>query len=256
MNIDVKDLAFAYNDTALFDGLDLQLAPGNILWVAGINGGGKSTLFKLLTGFLKPQRGEIQLDGKDLRTLSGDFRARHIGAAAQTPIPALDFTVYEMAALGCSVLSSRLGSMPPLVEKTLFEALEYFELNIKSSAPVNQLSGGERQRVMLAGLYALQPDIMLLDEATSALDPRHRKLAMEFLRRYSQKHTVAMVTHDFDLLAGAYDSDRILFLAGNGRSFYGSPDELLTDKIISEVYQTPAVVTRSASTGRRKIEFI
>lgn len=254
MKIDVKNLVFGYSDTPLLNGLDLQLAPGGILWIAGVNGGGKSTLLKLLSGYLRCQSGNIMLDGKDLRTLSGDFRARHIGVAAQTPVPALDFTVYEMTALACSAILPRLGAVPPMVEKTIFEALEYFELSGKSSTPVNLLSGGERQRVTLAGLYALQPEIMLLDEATSALDPRHRKLAMGFLRQYSQEHTVAMVTHDFDLLAGAQASDRILFLAEGGRAYYGTPDELLTDKIISEVYQTPAAVSSSAA--RRKIEFI
>ncbi len=252
MILRAENLSFGYGAKPLFRAVSAELKPGAPQWFAGPNGAGKSTFLKLLSGYLPAAAGRICLDGRDLRSYSGDRRARHLGVIPQSPVPALDFTVREMVTIICSSRLPRWGAVPAAARRRLDEALERFELGALAAQPVNRLSGGERARTALAGAYALAPDILLMDEPTAALDPYFRNLTADWLEEYAQTHAVLVVTHDFELLGRARGTLWLLDSAARLRC--GAAAELLTPEVLGEVYRTPARVYLDES-GVRRIYF-
>ena len=244
MKIEIRDLHFSYGEKALLNGIDLTLEPGRFTMLLGPNGGGKSTLLRLLTGELAPVSGSIELDGRPIREYSGRERARRLGVVLQSAPPALDFTVREYVLTGRNARMSPL--LPPGEEdwQSVQEAMSLFEVDHLAGRYCNQLSGGERQRVMLAAARAVDPDIFLLDEATSATDPAHTFAVLKIFRGFAREKTVFMITHD--LIPAANFADRILLLK-DGRIFAdGTPDEVLTETNLLAVYGLHASVSRTA----------
>ena len=251
MKIALENIAFAYTGDSFLQGITAELAPGKVHFLAGPNGSGKSTLLKISAGYLTPDNGKIKLDDRDLTTYSGMERARHLGVMWQSSGVALDFTVREMVEITASARFRRLQKLSLADEEIIENALTSVGLQDFSSRRVNTLSGGERQRVMLAGMLALTPEVMLLDEPTSALDPAHRNLAFALLEEYAQAHTVLVVTHDPELLARAAGT---VWLLDMQKNFYaGSAGNMLTESVLSKVYNAPAQVVVEKS--RRRIYF-
>lgn len=252
MILSLENLTFAYGKRVLFANLNATLAPGRIHYLAGPNGAGKSTLLKLLCGYLTAQSGQVKLDGSALQKLKSSFRARHLGVVWQNSAPALDFSVREAVEIAASARFPRWGVMSSSDHQMIDNALAMFGLQHLSDQLLHTLSGGERQKTALAGIFALEPDIMLLDEPTSALDPAARNLVIEKLENYAQNHTVLVITHDLELLGRATGAVWMLDKAGN--FFSGQANETVTEKILSQVYDTTAVL-ETASNGRKRIFF-
>lgn len=229
-----------------------ELAPGYLHFLAGVNGSGKSSLLKTLCGYYRPDSGEVRLDEKPLSQISGTQRARRLGVISQNSMIALDFTAREMVMLSASARFPRLGNWSREQLQCIDRALEQFNLTHLANQPVKTLSGGEFQRVQIAGMAALQPEIMLLDEPVSAMDPVGRNQIMVFLEEYARTHTVLMITHDFELLGRAGGD---LWCLDKEHNFYsGKASELLNEKFLSMLYNSPATVEVSAN-GRRRIYF-
>ena len=251
MKIALENIAFAYDKGAFLQDITSELAPGKVHFLAGPNGSGKSTLLKILAGYLAPDAGRVKLDDRDLTAYSGLERARHLGVMWQSSNPALDFSVREMVEITASARFPRLQKLSGTDEKIIGNALAAFGLSALAHRRVNTLSGGERQRVMLAGMLALEPDVLLLDEPTSALDPAHRNQAFALLEEYALNHTVLIVTHDLELLARAAGMVWLLDMQKNFSA--GIAEEILTENTLSKVYNAPAQVVETDS--RRRIYF-
>lgn len=251
MNIALENIAFAYTGDTFLQGITAELAPGKVHFLAGPNGSGKSTLLKISAGYLTPDNGKIKLDERDLTAYSGMERARHLGVMWQSSNPALDFTVREMVEITASARFPRLQKLSSTDEEIIENALAAFGLSSLAHRRVNTLSGGERQRVMLAGMLALEPQVLLLDEPTSALDPAHRNSAFALLEEYARTHTVLVITHDLELLARAAGT---VWLLDMQKNFYaGSAENMLTESVLSKVYNSSAQVVTVNS--RRRIYF-
>lgn len=234
MRCEARNLYFSYGARPVLSGVDLTLEPGGLTLLLGPNGSGKSTLLRLLTGELTPARGEILLDGREVRRYSGRERARRLGVVLQSAPPALDFTVREY------VLMGRNARMPVFSAPSAHDmavagnAMELFHVSSLAERPCNALSGGERQRAMLAAAYAAEPEIFLLDEPTSATDPAQTFAVLEILRARARTRTMLMITHD--LMLGANCADRILLLK-DGKIFAdGPPEDVLTRENLLAVY--------------------
>ena len=245
MSIEIHDLVFSYGKRPLLDRIDLTLEPGKFTMLLGANGGGKSTLLRLMTGELTPDSGRVELDGRPIGEYSGRERARRLGVVLQSAPPALDITVREYVLTGRSPRMSPL--MPPQEpdREAVQDAMRLFEVDHLADRCCNQLSGGERQRVMLAAAWSVEPDIFLLDEATSATDPAHTFAVLKILRECARTKTVFMITHD--LIPAANFADRILLLK-DGRIYAdGSPETVLTPENLLDVYDLHVSVSRAAN---------
>ena len=245
MKIETQNLFFSYGEKKLLEGISLKLEPGRFTVMLGPNGGGKSTLLKLLTGELRPDSGKVLLDGRPVGEYPGRERAKRLGVVLQSVPPALDFTVWEYVLTGRSARMSPFAPASRADKEAVLNALKLFQADHLADRPCNRLSGGERQRVMLAAAWAVEPEIFLLDEATSATDPAHTFAIMKLLRETARTRAVFLITHDL-ILAGNF-ADRILLLK-DGRIYAdGSPETVMTQENLLAVYDLHVSVSRAAN---------
>ena len=202
--VSIRNLVHRYDGVAALKGIDLDVAPGEIVAVVGENGSGKTTLIKHLNGLLRPTEGSVSVDGLDAATVPIADLARRVGLVFQNPDTMLFAeTVEDEVAFGVRNIDPHCNNEP--VEAALREV---GLLHRRTDYP-RSLSRGERQRLAIACVIAMQPKVIVLDEPTTGLDAREAARIMEILERLRQEgRAIIMVTHDLRL--GERYADRII----------------------------------------------
>ena len=234
MRLAGEKLWFSYNGSAVLRDVSLTVETGILTMLVGPNGSGKSTLLQLLSGFLRPERGSVSLDGVDPRKYPWRERAKRLAYMTQEFQPGLDFTVRETVMLGRNPHLGVFGVPGAADRRAVESAIRDMELEDVAERPVNRLSGGERQRAMMAAVLAQETECLLLDEPTSALDVRHALHLAEYLRTLRSKCGILMVTHDLALALRC--ADRVLLLCSGACVGCGAPDEVLTPELLERAY--------------------
>ncbi|HZG72632.1 MAG TPA: energy-coupling factor ABC transporter ATP-binding protein [Chondromyces sp.] len=222
--IQIHDVHFRYRDQPSYalEGVSFEVSQGEWLAIVGHNGSGKSTLAKMLNGLHYPEKGKVTVAGYTLEEKNvWDIRKR-LGMVFQNPDNQfVGTTVQDDVAFG---LENNGVSQPVMVNRVRDSLKQVGMIDFLNQEP-HHLSGGQKQRVAIAGILALQPDIILLDEATSMLDPRGREDVLSTIRALKDelRLTVISITHDLDEAARA---DRIIVL-NRGKVFtQGTPNEI------------------------------
>jgi energy-coupling factor transport system ATP-binding protein len=198
------------------------LRPGEYVGVVGPNGGGKSTLVRLLNGLLRPESGNVRVSGHDPAAEPFEVR-KHLGVLFQNPENGLVAPfVEDDVAFGLE----NLGVPREEMRERVAQAIRAVGLEGYERREPHTLSGGEKQRVALAGLLAVEPEILVLDEPTSMLDAAGRREVLEHLDVLRSEKTVLHVTHHLEELMNA---DRVLVLNGGKLVANESPERLLAD---------------------------
>lgn len=226
MILEAQQVDFTYSDgTAALQGINLAIPRGQFTILLGPNGSGKTTMFRAITGLVKPGRGEIRVDGRLLKDYAQEELYRRIGFVFQDPNDQLFApTVGEDVAFG----PVNLGLSREEVGRRVRESLEMVGIPELSKKPVHYLSHGQKKRAAIAGVLAMQPEIIILDEPTAGLDPAGVREVMGLLVRLNKEKgiTVLMATHDVDLVPLYADRIFVLYegriiLAGNPREVFG-----------------------------------
>ena len=199
---------------------------GEFIGIIGHTGSGKSTLMQQLNGLLKPTSGKILLDGKDIwsdKKLTRQARFR-VGLVFQYPEYQLfEETVYKDIAFG----PRNMGLSAEEIDRRVRSAAAIVGLTQEQlQVSPFDLSGGQKRRVAIAGVIAMEPEILILDEPTAGLDPMGREEILKNIEDYRKKHnaTVMMVSHSMDDVARL--TDRLLVLNGSHLAMDGTPDEV------------------------------
>ncbi len=247
--LEARSVTFGYNGTSkmLLREISVSVAPGDFTMLLGPNGCGKSTVLKLLAGFLSARSGDVRLDGVELKQIPPRERARRIGVVPQEMPPVLDFTVEEMVMMGRNPRLPRLAPPGPEDLAIVGKMLKLLELSALARRPCNRLSGGERQRVLIGAALALEPDYLLMDEPTSALDPAHALRLPAILRSLRHSPGCLITTHNLQLAARF--ADRILLLGEHGIHDAGTPRDVLVPENIRAVYHCDAEILTDRSGG-------
>jgi energy-coupling factor transporter ATPase len=217
-------VSFSYpgSERPALSGISLELRRGEYVGVVGPNGGGKSTLVRLLNGLLKPDSGRIWVSGHDPATEPFEVR-RHLGVLFQNPENGLVAPfVEDDVAFGLE----NLGVPREEMRERVAWAIRAVGLEGYERREPHTLSGGEKQRVALAGLLAVEPEILVLDEPTSMLDAAGRGEILERLEALRAQKTILHVTHHLEELINA---DRILVFNGGELVANESPERLFSD---------------------------
>ena len=199
---------------------------GEFIGIIGHTGSGKSTLMQQLNGLLKPTSGKVLLDGQDIwsdKKLTRQARFR-VGLVFQYPEYQLfEETVYKDIAFG----PKNMGLKPDEIDRRVREAASIVGLtDAQLEVSPFDLSGGQKRRVAIAGVIAMEPEILILDEPTAGLDPQGREEILQNIEDYRKSHnaTVMMVSHSMDDVARL--TDRLLVLNGSHLVMDGTPDEV------------------------------
>ncbi len=226
--------------------VSLRLAPGRVLGVLGANGAGKSTLLRLIYRFLRPESGQILLDGQDIHALSARRVAQRVAAVLQEQPTDFALSVAEIVALGRAPHRRALSGPSAHDLHVVDHALERMSLLGFANRHFGTLSGGERQRVMVARALAQEPGLIVLDEPTNHLDIRHQLEVLRLVRGLGV--TVVASLHDLNLVHGF--ADDLLVLAGGRPLAFGPVAEVLTPALITEAFGVVATPR-----GARQFDF-
>ncbi|RKY81923.1 ABC transporter ATP-binding protein, partial [candidate division KSB1 bacterium] len=244
--LQVEKLTCSYNSAFSLQDISFKINPGELLGVIGPNGAGKTTLLKVITKVLKPQKGKIIFDGKDINKIGFKEFARQVAFVPQTSSAGVNMTVEELVLLGriphrrqFQFLETKCDLQ---VAKQAMVLAGVFELKDRL---LSELSGGERQLVTIARALAQEPQLLLLDEPTAHLDIGHQVKILDLVRKLNHENglTIIIVLHDLNLASLYCD---ILLLLNKGKIHsMGTPEHILSYSVIEEVYKTPVVVEQN-----------
>ena len=231
--LQVQDLTYIYSAGTPFehkalDKLNFSVERGEFIGIIGHTGSGKSTLMQHLNGLLKPTSGKVLLDGQDIwadKKMTRQARFR-VGLVFQYPEYQLfEETVYKDIAFG----PKNMGLSASEVDRRVREAAGFVGLR-EDQLQVSpfDLSGGQKRRVAIAGVIAMEPEVLILDEPTAGLDPEGREEILANIQAYRQAKnaTIMMVSHSMNDVARL--TDRLLVLNGSHLAMEGTPGEVFT----------------------------
>lgn len=226
--IDISGVNLTYGGTSILEDVELQVEHGDFLAVLGPNGGGKSTLLKLLLGLIKPDSGTIRVLGQAPGEAGGriGYLPQHTHVSTSFPITVRDAVHMGTVASGLrgvAGLARKSGEM----DKAL-EALERVNMQDHAKRRLAGLSGGQKQRVFIARALVSDPELLLLDEPTASVDPASRNSLFTLLSELNKEMTVVMVSHDISSLVSGVKS---VACVNRNLHFHEAPE------ITGEMYQ-------------------
>ncbi len=237
--LEAFDLQHSFHETRVVDQVSVTLRPGHLAVVLGPNGSGKTTLLRILSGVLRPAKGNVALAGQPIEKLSRREVARKLAVVPQDTQVPFPFLAREIVAMGRAPSLGPLGRESASDERIVDDALASLGVTELADRSFPTLSGGEKQRVVLARALAQRTDLMLLDEPTAHMDLGHRVHTFEWLTAWIAAapdiRAALVVTHDLTL-AARY-ADEVLLMHAGRLVAQGSAAEVLTRERIAEVYR-------------------
>jgi len=218
--IEVNNLSFAYGNSKILDKVNLEIEEHDFVAIIGPNGGGKSTLMKLIVGLLKPAEGYVKLFGEKVPS-----RKVPVGYVPQNTSRNLEFpiTVGECVALGKIGLKAKSREVADALAKVRLEGF--------LDRRMGELSGGERQRVLIARALVCNPRILFLDEPSNNIDAAGQENLYNLLEEFSKTMTIVIVTHDLMAL-----SHKVRSVVCVNRSVHYHEGSGLTQQMITDTY--------------------
>ena len=258
--VQFRDVAFAYarpargrERTFAFPGLSFTVERGEVFGVIGPNSAGKTSLLRLLTRVLRPQRGEIRLDGRPVGDLAPWALAREVAVVPQEAPRPFPFTVEQLVLMGRYPHAPGRFFEDPADITAARAAMAATETLALAPLPLEQLSGGERQRALLARALAQEPRLLVLDEPTAHLDLRYQAETAALLRGLNRERdmTILLVSHDLNLAAEL--CDRLLLLSAGEVARVGAAVDVLEQGLLESVFGCHVTVDKSPS-GRPVVQ--
>lgn len=239
--IELNNVSFSYDHTPVIENLSFTVRKGEYLGIIGPNGGGKTTLIKVILGLLHPSEGSVMLFGKDRHDFKEKYRIGYVPQRVTQSDKNFPATVLEVVRTG---RTPRLGFFERFTKKDE-EAVEH-AMKISGIAKyrdtlVGDLSGGERQRVFIARALASEPDVLILDEPTVGVDIGAQKTFYDFLATLNREQhlTILFISHDVDVVS---QETKTVLCLNHTLVCHGLPKDLLSEHILERLYGTHSKV--------------
>jgi len=225
--ISLQNVSFSYQDVPILEDVTLSVSRNELVSIVGPNGGGKTTLLKIILGLLAPASGRVRLFGEPPARTS-----RRVGYMPQHPQydPQFPVTVKDVVLMG-RVERHAAGPYTRGDAEAVVRALADVDLDGFADRPFNTLSGGQRQRVLIARALASEPDLLILDEPTSNIDLAVETKLIGILQTLNRHMTIVMVSHDLGFV-----SHIVTTVVCVNRRVVVHPTSEITGEIIAEIY--------------------
>ena len=227
--VSLRDVEVYFDNTLVLENVSLSIKQNNFLAIIGPNGGGKTTLLKVILGLIKPNKGEVKVFGRNPRE-----GRKLIGYLPQYTFfdPNFPMSVFDVVLMGRYRGIFRNYSKED--KNAALNALKTVDMLEFKDRQIGKLSGGQLQRVFVARAIARQPKLLLLDEPMTSIDPEMQKSFYELLLKLKKKMAIVLVTHDISVVSAYVEKIACL----NRRLFYHGLKEARL-KNLEEVYQCP-----------------
>ena len=236
----ISNLSFKYQKKfpLVLDNVYLNLGDGEIGILLGKNGGGKSTLFKIIVGLLKPTQGEIYFNDINLNKIKIKERAKLISYVPQN-IQFGDLTVYE------TILSGRVthySIFPSIKDVEIVQNL-IKEMGLEGflNKNINELSGGEKQKIAIARALVQEPKILIFDEPTGNLDIGNEQLILQEAKKICRNKNISILISIHDISIASYYGDKFFLLKDN-KIKYSGDKEIINEETISDIFDVKATI--------------
>ncbi|WIV11793.1 ABC transporter ATP-binding protein [Proteiniborus sp. MB09-C3] len=237
MSIEVLDLSFSYGDRPILNNINFAAKDSQLLSILGPNGVGKSTLFRCMLGLLKGYKGQILLNGIDIKKISVKEMAKLIAYIPQSHYPAFNFSVFDMVLMGTTVQVSSISSPGKKQVKLVESALDRLGIYHLRNRGYTQISGGERQLVLLARALVQEAKILILDEPAANLDFGNQvRVLTQMKSLVKEGYIVIQSTHNPDQTF--LFSDTVIAMKNGKILAWGLPHDVYTNDLIYNLYGT------------------
>jgi len=234
MKLEIRGVGFSYDSRPVLEDVTMSVDKGNVVSLVGPNGSGKTTLLKCINKILKPNKGVVLVEERDVREMKLKELAKLIGYVPQTSTNSFPSTVFDTVLLGRRPYVN--WSVSSKDREIVARTLTLMGIEDLALRHLNELSGGERQKVIIARALAQEPQVILLDEPTSNLDIKHQLEVLGIIRSVVEEKEIAAVIAIHDLNLASRFSDKIILLH-KGRIYdVGEPAKVLTQENIKTVY--------------------
>ncbi|OJF93912.1 ABC transporter ATP-binding protein [Alkalibacterium sp. 20] len=252
MNLTVENVSVSIASQQIIQDISLHVSQNQFVGLIGPNGCGKSTLLKSVSKILEPDRGIIMLDDDNVQELSNKQLAKKMGVVGQFNQVNFDFSVRQMLLLGRSPHKGLMERDNAVDHEIVEKVIRQMDLGKLADRSFLSLSGGEKQRVILGRTLVQQPKFLVLDEPTNHLDIKHQ---LSILKTVSALPIgVLAALHDLNLASRFTD---YLYAMKDGRIIKeGTPEEVLTEAVIKELYEVDCRTYTNPILGKQTIEFL
>ncbi len=237
--IEVRNVSFAFQGPPVLENVDLTIHDRESVCIVGPNGGGKTTLLRLLLGQLRPASGDIRIFGKSPQAarLQIGYMPQRAEYDPMFPVTVMD--VVLMGRLGQPGFLGRIGWYGSADRRAALEALAQVHLEKEARRPFAALSGGQRQRVLIARALCSQPELLILDEPMANVDSLVERRLFDELRQLAGRMTLVLVSHDLGFVTNLVE--RVICI---NRQAVSHPTSQLTAEIIRDMYGGDVSVVR------------
>ncbi len=233
--IEVENVNFRYNRHLVLENINFHVKMGEYLGIIGPNGGGKTTLIKILLGLLKPDSGTVKIFGQDVREFKQRALVGYVPQRILQDISSFPATVEEIVESG---RTARIGLLRWFGRKdkvAVEKAMETADISKFRSHLIGELSGGERQRVFIARALAGEPKVLILDEPSVGVDIAAQEQFYMFIEKLRKNHglTIIFVSHDIDVIAHEV---KCLLCLNKYLVYHGSPKKFIKEEYLEQLY--------------------
>jgi iron complex transport system ATP-binding protein len=251
--LSISNVTCGYGPTTVMHDVSLRVDPGEVVGLVGPNGSGKTTLVRVASRALRPPIGTVRVGGRDPYELAAREAARSVAVVPQDLVPAFSFSVLEMVLMGRTPYLSAFGRGTEDDWARARAAMVATGVQHLADRSVEELSGGERRRVVLAQALAQDAPLLLLDEPTTHLDVRHVLDVLAIVRRVCRREGTGVLAIHHDLNTAAATCDRLVVLDRGRVVTAGRPEEVVTERLLRDVYGVEADVATDETTGRPSV---
>ncbi|MDP2894914.1 MAG: metal ABC transporter ATP-binding protein [Sulfurimonas sp.] len=232
---DIKNLSFIVKGQRILSNISLEIFRSEYIAIIGPNGGGKTTLVRMLLGLEKPTSGEVKIYGKKLSDFKEWHKIGYVPQRASHVDSSFPATVLDIVKMGRTSQSGIFSSFNETDKKLVYDAMAKMDILDLQDKMIGTLSGGQRQRAMIARALASKPEILILDEPNTGVDVASQKNFYALLRKLNQedKITIVFITHDIGVIA---DDIARLFTINEKAVICNDPKHLLSCQEMSELY--------------------